>query len=257
MRGIVLAVLVGAAGTASAEPTNPPDYARATELYKAAEAEAADSKFDDAIRDYAAAYDITKDPLLFYKIGVANQRNSKCEVALVYFGRYLREGKPIERFADLTSRRIEACGGDPTKLAAPPPGPKTPAIGDATAPPAKPLPPAHGTTTTWLVVGGGVAFLITGAVLAYSAHSSEKDIEDLYAGLDGVAPSFSPATAQRYQQLLDEGHRYEYLSWASFGVAVGFGAVATWMFVNHPHESLHLAPAVTPKGVGVTAGFAF
>ena len=94
-------------------------------------------------------------------------------------------------------------------------------------------------------------------MLAYSAKSSEKDIDDLYAGLDGVAPSFSPATAERYQQLVDEGHRYEYLSWASFGAAAGLAAVATWMFVKHPRESLHVAPAVTPKGAGVTAGFAF
>jgi hypothetical protein len=257
MRGTVLAVLVGAAGAAAAQPANPPDYARAADLYKAAEAEAAGGKLDDAIRDYAAAYDITKDPVLFYKIGVANQRDNKCEVALVYFGRYLREGKPAERFVDVTSRRIEACGGDPAKLAAPLTAPKPPVAGDTAAPPAKPLPPAHGTTAAWLMVGGGVAFVITGAVLAYSAKSSEKDIDDLYAGLDGVAPQFTPATAQRYQQLVDEGHRYEYLSWASFGVAAGFAAVATWMFIHHPRESLQVAPVVTPKAAGVTAAWSF
>src|SRR5262249_39449573 len=93
MRGMLVGVVISLAGSAAAQPAPPVDYAHAAELYKAAEAEVAADKLDDAIRDYSAAYDITKDPVLFYKIGVANQRASKCEVALVYFGRYLREGK--------------------------------------------------------------------------------------------------------------------------------------------------------------------
>ena len=275
MRGAVVGGIVTCLlGTAVAQPVPPqpttsgrpgpgaakpaPDYAHAAELYKAAEAAAAADKLDDAIRDYAAAYEITKDPVLFYKIGLANQRANKCEVALVYFGRYLREGKPEKRFADLTERRITACGGDPDKLAAAPVAAGTvtqPA--PPSTPPAKPLPPQHGTGTTWLVIGAGVGLVIAGGVLAYSAKSSERDVEDLYAGLDGKAPQFTPAIKARYDELVDQGHRYQYLSWASFGAAAVVGGIATWLFLRQPTESIQLAPAVTPTSAGVSASVSF
>lgn len=248
-------------GTAVAQPAPPPtqgpDLAHAAELYKAAEAEVAADKFDDAIRDYAAAYEITKDPVLFYKIGHANQRAGNCEVALVYFGRYLREGKPEKRFAELTERRITACGGDPDKLAAAPVTAGTATKPSAPPPPPAPVPAQHGSATTWIVIGSGIAFAITGGVLAYSAGASERNIDDLYAGLGGVKPQFTPAIKARYDELVDEGHRYQYLSWASFGTAAVIGGIATWMFLRQPTESIQIAPAVTPKSAGVSASVSF
>jgi hypothetical protein len=95
---------------ARAEPA--PELSRAKELYKAAEAAMADGRFDDAIRDYGAAYELSRDPALFFKIGRANERAGTCEVALSYYRRYLREGKPDEKFAAMTRERIAACGGE-------------------------------------------------------------------------------------------------------------------------------------------------
>ena len=63
--------------------------------------------------------------------------------------------------------------------------------------------PAPGKTSkdaAWLLVGGSLAFVTTGAVLAYSADSSEKDLEDLYLTVDGGPATFDAKTAARYDR---------------------------------------------------------
>jgi len=96
-----------------------PDLTRAKDLYLSGEAAMKDGRFDDAARDYGAAYELSQDAALFYKIGHANERAGKCDVALIYFARYLREGKPNEQFAALTREHIKACGGEPPSSGSP------------------------------------------------------------------------------------------------------------------------------------------
>ena len=123
---------------------------------------------------------------------------------------------------------------------------------DFTAPP-----PAaahrHGHDLPWLMVGGALAFVTAGAVLAYSASSSEQDIRDLYVGLDSMTPTFDAKTQQRYQDLLDEGHRYQYLSWGAFGLAGGFALAATLLFVRDYNAEQNRI-VVTPTASGTSAG---
>src|SRR5690348_6480580 len=90
-----------------------PDYARAAELYKLANQEMADGRYVEAARDYGAAYDITKDPILFFKIGSANEKAGRCDLALIYYGRYVKEAKPDPKYQQVVQERITACGGDP------------------------------------------------------------------------------------------------------------------------------------------------
>ena len=91
-------------------------------------------------------------------------------------------------------------------------------------------------------------------MLAYSASSSEQDLKDLYVGLDGNPPVYDAKLAKRYQDLLDEGHRYEHLSWGAFGVAGGFAVAATVLFLHDRHES-RIEPVVTPHSAGVRVHF--
>ncbi|HEY6040259.1 MAG TPA: hypothetical protein VIV58_38510, partial [Kofleriaceae bacterium] len=111
----------------------------------------------------------------------------------------------------------------------------------------------HTRDLPWIMVGGALAFATAGAVLAYSATSSEQDIKDLYVGVDGKTPVFDTKTQQRYQDLLDEGHRYQYLSWGAFGVAAGFGIAATLIFI-HDHvveeRRVLITPTATPSSAG-------
>jgi hypothetical protein len=104
----------------------------------------------------------------------------------------------------------------------------------------------------WLLVGGSVAFVTTGAVLAYSADASEKDLEDLYLTGDGGPATFDAKTAARYDALIDDGHRFEHLSWASFGVAGGMAIGAAICFWRARGE---VTPVVTPTSAGVALKF--
>jgi hypothetical protein len=124
--------------------------------------------------------------------------------------------------------------------AEPPPATST------TPPTAIPKPPRH--DGPWLMVGGAIGFVVIGAVLQYSATSSEQDIRDLYLGEAGHTPVYNAATAASYHQLIDEGNRYADLAWVAFGVAAGFAAASSIWFVH----DVHIAPLVTPTEGGLT-----
>ena len=268
--GILAGLLI--AGTVAAEPA--PDYARAKDLYTAAEAAMAAGRFGEAVTDYGAVYDLTKDPVLFYKLGIANEKAGRCEVALAYYRRYLDEAKPSEKFAAQTVERIAACGGSP---ASPPPEPaappSSPVPGATTAPPpeagagsAAPLPPGPPPAkpghhqAAWLCVSGSIAFATVGAVLAYSANAAENDVADLYVGLAGRPPVYDAHTRSQYEALTRDGRRYEVMSWMSFGVA-GLAAVAAFsLFIGDRHEHAQrtvIAPTVSSDGGGVAASMRF
>src|SRR5512134_1132073 len=111
MRAVLsLVLVVSITAVATAQPTgDKPDFNRAAELYKQAEAEMASSQYADAARDYAIAFDITKDPVLFFKIASANDKAGRCDLALTYYRRYLNEGKPNDAYKKLTTERITVC----------------------------------------------------------------------------------------------------------------------------------------------------
>jgi hypothetical protein len=257
-------------GVAAAQPEGP-DLARAAEMYRSAEQAMEQARYDDAARDYGAAYEISKDPVLFFKIGSALDKAGKCQVALTYYRRYVREGKPTPEFQRLTMERITACeisvgnsapssaasSSDPATVSAAPTAPAAEtsaasapdlaatsaqpvdpaaATGAATAPPIPEdsiAPPSTRRSAAWIAVGAGIALLTTGAVFALSVESTEDDIADLYLTRPGGQPTtFDNATQKRYQDLVDRGDRYQLLSWASFGVAAGAAGAATYLFLS-------------------------
>jgi tetratricopeptide (TPR) repeat protein len=86
-----------------------PDYKKAAEHYNDAEKAMESSQFELAAREYGIAYEITKDPVLFYKIASANDKAGDCAAALIYYRRYLKEANPDESFKKLTEDRITHC----------------------------------------------------------------------------------------------------------------------------------------------------
>lgn len=258
MRGLVagafmLCVAARSFAQPAAEPPAP-DYAHATELYNAATQAMNEGRGDDAARDFLAAYDITQDPVLFFKIGTAYEKAGKCSTALGYYDRYLAEAKPEQSFVASTKQRIDAC-----KATLPAAQPQPPA-----AEPAKPAEPAaapleqpsKNKDRAWLFVGGSLAFATAGAVLAYSAESAEQDIKDLYVSNDGSPPEFDAKTQERFDDLTAEGKRYQYLAWTSFGLAAGCAIGATIFFLRDGSD-VSVAPIVTPKQTGVSATLRF
>ncbi len=268
-------VLVGSAAIAQT-----PDLDRAKELYSVARKALDDGRHADAIRDFGAAYDITKDPVMFYWIGNANAVAGKCDVALIYYGRYLKEGKPSDDFLVTVRQRITACGGDAegagSGSALEPAGSGSAPAGSGANDPAgsgsaaipDPVPVGSGSASAdaaplrakdqgpWLLVGGSIAMLTVAVVLAYSANASENDISDLYVGLEGNPPVFDNRTKKRYDDLIAEGERYEKLSWASFAVAAGLaGGAAIWFYTSRGSstENRVITPTVQKDGAGVSA----
>jgi hypothetical protein len=114
------------------------------------------------------------------------------------------------------------------------------------------LPPTRREDAAWLLVGGALTFVTTAVVLAYAAESTETDIEDLYVSLNGQG--FDEKTQERYDDLVKQGNRYQYLSWISFGVAGGMAIGATVLFWKH-HKEPAVTPMVTPNSAGVSVRF--
>jgi hypothetical protein len=223
--------------------------ATAGKLYKAAEAAMASGSFDDAARDYGAAYEITKDSLLFFKIASAHDRGGRCPVALNYYRRYLAEGNPAPEFVTLTNQRIASCEKPDVPLAAYKVRPET-------LEPVKMVDvvePVHSTgtkrTLAWVATGTSLAFATVGAVLAIAANSTQADIDDLVATrlTSGRPPTFDGTTKSRYNDLIKTGERSERLSWAAFGLAGAAAATATYLFVtSKDHTESAPTAQVTP-----------
>jgi hypothetical protein len=266
MRGLVTGMFVLCVAARSfAQPTPEPDYAKAGELYAAASQAMTESRFADAARDFVAAYDITKDPVLFFKIGSAYESAGNCTEALVYYERYLAEAKPEEKFVALTKQRIDTCRGakpaEPTRSSEPaePAQPAQPTQPAGAAQPEAAAPmtrPSADKDRAWLFVGGTLAFATAGAVLAYSVNSAEQDIKDLYVSNNGRPPEFDDATQERFEELEAEGKRYEKLAWTSFGIAAGCAIGATIFFLRDRGDVV-VTPVVTPKETGVAATLRF
>ncbi|MFN0247341.1 MAG: hypothetical protein ACKV2T_10675 [Kofleriaceae bacterium] len=298
MRAGVIALLL-LTGEALAQPSEI-DKARAKELYTAAENAMAAQDYDTAARDYGAAYELSRDPVLFYKIGTANERAGKCPVAVIYYRRYLATAKPTPAFVDITNARIKACEPDkpaekpsdpPTTPTTPPTAPVDTPADKPTTPVDAPAEPANPTTEpakedpktamgsfvgsrdkpgdkvaltsrhrgAWLFVTGSIALVTVGAVLAYSADSAEKDVEDLYTGISGNPPIYDRETKRLYDDLIEEGERYEMLSWVSFGLAGVTAGVAAYLFwrAPNPEKPATITPTVTKDSAGVRAVFSF
>lgn len=281
--GVLIGLVVTGASLAAAQPAPAPapDLARAKDLYLGAETAIADGRFEDAIRDYGATFDITHDPILFYKIGAAYEKAGKCGVALIYYGRYVKEARPTDRYLELTKERVRACGGDdrivvsPAPVVKPPalpptePAPVEPApveptpVKPAAAAPAPVAPVAAGTTAVklsnqdrvaWLLVASSIGFITIGSVLAYSANSAENDISDLYQGFTGTPAAFDDNTRETYDDLVAEGRRYERLSWVSFGFAGVTALAAIVLFKTGDRERpVTVTPTASPTGGGVHA----
>ncbi len=281
-----------------AQPASPvaAEIGHAKDLYQSAEAAMKDGRFEDAVRDYRAAYELSKDPALLYKIGRANERAGKCDAALIYYARYLREGNPSEVFAATTRERIAACGGDVHNLPGSA-GPSEPRLsagsgssdgsttpisagsgtaagpsdagsvssntespaGSGSATPTLTLAPNNRQKAAWLLTGGSIALAALGGVLAYATTSSENDVRDLYVGFAGQPPTFDAQTKKRYDDLVDQGRRYQHLSWASFGLAGAAAAGAAVLFVlGGRHETTQqsrITPVVTTTSAGVAVRF--
>jgi len=306
----LLAASLAAAQPAVAQAQAADPAAEAKIHYQNAETAMREGRYTGAAAEYIAAYELMKDPLLFYKIGVAYQSAKDCAKAVVYYKRYLREAKPAADMAQKVNDRVAECGSAPATGTEPAPAtgtgaPAATGTGAATAtepaPPAGPpetTPPpateeeegaaaAAGATPTtaatpsfldtkaswqrstgWVLMGSTIALATAGTILAMSGASREEDLESL---ADFRDPESNPATyegtvRERYEDLVDEGNRFNTWATVAFGAAgVCLAASVTLLVLDarngHAESGSAISRGVSPvlgdHGGGVMAHFSF
>jgi hypothetical protein len=262
-RHALLVVCLGVGLLAVARPAHAePDYEAARKAYTTAEKAFAKGEYDLAAREFGTAYDITKDPVLFFRIALSYEKSGDCDTAVVYFGRYLREAEAAAEERKLAEQALARC----TKASAPDAGTGTgagdtgagtgatgagtgdtgsgavapdfgddpvvdPVGGGTTPPPFEEDEPSWKRSAAWISVGVTVAFVTTGAVLGLSASSRQEDIENLISFRDqNMQPQeFDGTIQQKYDDLVDEGEQLDKLSKIAFGLA-GAAAVSAAVF---------------------------
>ncbi len=291
-----------------------PDYERARQAYKKAEAAFAKGEFAIAAREFGVAYEITKDPVLFYKIAEAQEKSGDCDTAMVYYGRYLREAKPDDEYKKLTQAALKRCGGGSAAKPDTSGGSATGAgsgtgtgagtdtgtgttatgggtatdtgtgggasvtgggspFGDDDAPPPPHVTDDEGShwkrTTGWVAVGLTVGLATTGAVLGLSASSRQEDLKNLidFRSAQGDPATFEGSIKDKYDNLVDEGQKFDKLSKVAFAAAGGTAIIATVFFIldakDTPKDETtamrghHVTPIIGAGQVGLGVGWEF
>jgi hypothetical protein len=283
--------------------------------YQNAEAAMKEGRFAGAAAEYIEAYELMKDPLLFYKIGVAYQSAGDCAKALVYFKRYIREGKPAADLEAKTNEKIAACdpnaagtgtgtgtGTDSgtgtgtgavtttdsststaTDTATPTDSATTTDSATSSDSVGETTPALEGSSTTdpsfldtkpswqrsagWVLMGGTIAFATAGTILAMSGASREEDLDSLADFRDptGMPASYDGTVRERYEDLVDEGDRFNTWATVAFGAA-GVCLVASVTLLVLDSRSgggesgsaiSRLRPVLSEHGGGVVAHWKF
>ncbi len=289
----VLSLLTLPNQKAEADDTKP-DYAAAKAHYMAAEAAAEAKDWSKAAQEFGVAYEITRDPVLFFKLGNAYQLNGNCTKAVEYYERYVAEAKPSEEYQADTKARIATCNASTAdsgtvgstetvgdKDQTPRPDTRVPGLEESGAegeanragsdselvgqPTFLNDEASWQETAAWTSVGVTFAFLSASAILGLSANSREEDIDNLHRFRDSEGnPAVYDATVQkRLETLVDEGEDLNTLSMVALGFAGVSTASAILFFVldssaRKEEEGLtSITPTLSNKSLGVAAGWTF
>jgi hypothetical protein len=271
MRKVLVGLLVVAAagGAALAAPTKE-QIAQAKKLYIAAEAEVHINKFAEAAKDYTAAYELTQDPALLFKIASAHQNAGACNSAVPYYRQYLKDAAPGPKFVALTKERITKCGAPVDEPAATPPTPPTPEAKPAEPPPptpavtatqptpppeakpAEPPPPATKPAAPPAPIDSKVA------VQDDTVEGHDKDGAWAMAG---AAVLLEGAGIVLYAQGNNGvGDGYKDTSYAMFGLGAIAAGWSVYCFLKHGKDSEHtslVVPTAQPHGGGIAALWRF
>ena len=278
-------------------PAGKPDYKRAAALYRDAEFAMQQLRYDAAATSYQGAYDITRDPVLFFKLASAHDKAGRCDVALPFYRHYLNEGHPNAEFTTLTQDRIKACEAMLSATTTPEKPPEKPIVTPPPTLPEKPVviapkplifnpPPIDtrppearfepvpsvdyhgpvGNKVAWTSALVGVGIAALGGIMLMRARATEDDINDLYAVNNGGRPiAFNTATQARFNDLDAQGvndQNYATLSFALAGAAA-LTAIVIWAWPSGAESTvsktagLQIVPTVSSNGGGVLGSFSF
>lgn len=281
-----------AAATPPAKPTKA-DFEKAKGHYITATRALGNGEYIFAAKEFFAAYEITKDPILFFKIGLSHDMAGDCGAASIFYRRYLEEANPTGDEKADAQKRLADCdaklgpvssGPDPSSLpstsAEPLPGPADlpdDPEAEATEPQVEEdsdlYRPSVGKATTmqtvaWVAIGAAAISGTIGGVLTMSADSKEAELEDLVAfPAGGMRTPFEGADREKYEKLVDDGERLQTMAYIAWGVAGAAATTAIVLFIldsgdsgsDEPSgQSAMVVPTAGPNGtVGVSASWEF
>jgi hypothetical protein len=291
MTNRIVGVLVLCLGLAVASTASAQDMDAAKKHYLAGKTAQKDAKYDVAVKEFIAAYEITKDPSLFKQIAVSYESWGKKEEAAIYYRRYLSEAKTPSD-ADAIKAKIAALEGTPAKpddgggeigpleddlgpsdnpddQALPPDdlggGGDLPPPGGGTPPSFIDEPTRWQRTAAWISVGIAAVALTTGAVLATSSLSREDDIKRLLVNDPdtGLPQVYQGSVREDYEDAKDEGESLSsYATYAFIGAGVATAAAAAFFILDAMHKpasaekTVSLVPRITPVVAPGGNGFA-
>jgi len=267
-----------------------PDFEKAKGHYVAATKALGSGEFIFAAKEFFAAYEITKDPILFFKIGLSHDMAGDCGSASIFYRRYLNEANPTGDEKADAEKRLAACDAKLGPVSSGEPGPAStpvpttipvPELSDEPEPePEATTPeveedsdlyrPSVGKASTlqtvaWTTIGAAAAAATAAAVLSISANARQDDLEDLLAlPSDGVRVPFEGVTREQYEDFVDDGERLETMAYIAWGVAGAAATTAIILFIvdsgddDTAEASATVVPSAGPNGsVGVSASWEF
>ena len=288
LAGSLLALAL-AAGAAAAQPD--PSH------YQAAEAAMARGAWADAAREYQAAYEAGKDPILLFKLGTAQASGGACDAARATFDRYLAEANPSPEYRAMAEERAATCkpgapvdagagagtsGGEATGAGT---GTGTPgsfgtrpgAVDDPEVAPSLGVggpsftdtPSTWKRSAAWVATGTTIALVAVGTVLALSAEGSEEDLNALIDFRTGDSGTDRPLRYDeiddQYTDLVSEGEKFDRLATYTFVAAGVTAAAAITFFVldattsrgERPAGTAMVAPRLDRDGASLSVGWRF
>jgi tetratricopeptide (TPR) repeat protein len=177
--GVVLAVLLALASLARAES---PLEKEARLKYQAAQKAFDAGRYDEALTQYQASWDLTHYPAIIYRMALCQELLGHREEAVTMYKRYLEAEPESERRATVEARLHDLESGTPPPAPQPPPAPRAieaaPSV-PAAALSATPAPPPSKSVTkkawfwTVLVLGAGV--VATAIAVPLATHYFSED----------------------------------------------------------------------------------
>ena len=297
LSAILLFASLGVARTAQAQAPAPDNKTAAKEHYNRGTSFYDLGKYDDAIREFEAAYQLKNDPAFLYNLAQSYRQAGNHERAVHFYKTYLRYVPNAKNRADIedkikTEEQLVAKGPGttttpPATTTAPPPTTTTPPPGTTTTPPpggdqpvvtvpppaapppstfpnpyASPQPlsiPPTDRGRTFRIAGYATAG--TGAVLMLLGiyeYTRAKSASDDIEAAARANRAFDPAVE-------DRGKTAETMQWVFYGLgalAVGAGA-GLFFYGQHLNATetttwrVSLAPTITPNQGGATLRISF
>ncbi|MCG8420670.1 MAG: hypothetical protein MJE77_22350 [Proteobacteria bacterium] len=226
-----LAVGMASSHVRAQDPAGNVDLEKAREHYRNAETALQSGDPATAATEYEAAYQHSRDPVLFYKIGSAHQQAGNCQRALEYFERYLAEANPDEKFKSMTEQHKAECNaptgsGDsalpgPGDSALPGPGDSAlPGPGDSALPGPGDLPAAGAGGE---IPGGAVP---DGQTPAQPRSAAEPG--QVQAGADQPIPGSTGDAGDKPPTFVEQEPSWQRsVAWISVGMAVALASAGS------------------------------